>query len=360
MSFRARPQARRDASLDALRALAVIGMMAAHTARLIPHNARPTWARGVLLFEPLIPSLFLLLVGFSLTRSFDAARAREGREGSEATGAWFARQARRAAGLWAISVLFFVAEHGVRLPDALFTGGILSVIAYSILLVGALLPLPRSGLFIAAVLLAGCAAFAWLDATGRAFYPLGTGSAPFLPMMLFALAGAALGRMKTAGQKSGAGGYPLLATGLTGILGIVIGAWLMARHGVEPLFTKPFGRSVGGRELAAPLFTGGAALHVGFYNLRPVLAAACLGLQLAVWSALSVSMRNIPEKSARFVLALGRHALGIYVLHLAILAVLVTVLGNQPLSAKSGTATWLGLILVGQAAAIFLQNKKQV
>jgi hypothetical protein len=234
------------------------------------------------------------------------------------------------------------------------------VIAYSILLVGALLPLPRSGLFIAAVLLAGGAAFAWLDATGRALYPLGTGSAPFLPMMLFALAGAALGRMKTAGEKSGAGGYPLLATGLTGIFGIAIGAWLMARHGVEPLFTKPFGRSDAGRELAAPLFTGGAALHVGFYNLRPVLAAACLGLQLAVWSALSVSMRNIPEKSARFVLALGRHALGIYVLHLAILAVLVTVLGNQPLSAISGTATWLGLILIGQAAAIFLQNKKQV
>jgi hypothetical protein len=323
-------------------------MMAAHTARLIPHGARPSWARAVLVFEPVIPSLFLLLVGWSLSRSFARTRSLEG---GEATGRWFARQARRAAGLWAVSALFFVAEYGLRLPDALLTGGILAVIAYSILLVGATLSTGRAALpLLMAVLAAGAFAFWKLDASGRSLYPLTEGSAPFLPMMLFALAGAISGAILGG---TWIRGFFVLAGGLAA-------AWLIARHGGEALFLKPLGRAEAGRDLAAPLFSGGEARYVGFYNLRPVLAAACLGLQLAVLGVLGAALRKIPENAARFVFALGRHALAVYILHLAILAVLVTALGKQPLSAVSGTLTWLGLILVCQAAAIFLQTKKRV
>jgi hypothetical protein len=324
----------------------VIGMMAAHTSRLIPFDARPSWARLVLLFEPLIPSLFLLLVGLSLSRSFEAARMR-----GEASRAWYTRQARRAAGLWAISVLFFVAEYGVRIPDALLGGGILAVIAYAILGIGALMLLPRASLLIGAAFVAGCATFAWMDATGRALFPLNTGGAPILPMTLFALAGALLGRLRS-GRRA--------AMWILAVIGGGVAIWLITRHGAEALFTKPFGRSDAGRDLPASILPRREALHVGFYDLKPVLATACLGLQLSLLAVLGILLRNFPERIARFAFAPGRHALAIYVGHLAFLAAVVTIFGEQPLTAVSGTWVWVGLILVWQSAAFLLEQKKRV
>jgi hypothetical protein len=324
-------------------------MMAAHTARLVPFDARPSWARVVLLYEPLIPSLFLLLVGLSLSRSREAARAR-----GEGAGPWYARQARRAAGLWAISAVFFVAEYGVRIPDALVAGGILAIIAYAILGIGALLLLSRPALFIGAILLAGCVTFVRVDAAGNAVFPLNTGGAPFLPMTLFALAGALLGRFRSDEPRG-----RRLMWALAGI-GAAIAAWLITRHGAEALFTKPFGRSDAGRDLPASLLPARDALHVGFYDLKPVLAAACLGLQLSLLAVLGILLGKIPERVARFAFAPGRHALAVYVGHLAFLAALVTIFGEQPLTAGSATWVWAGLILFWQSAAFLLEKQKRV
>ena len=323
-------------------------MMAAHAARLIPFSDRPLWARDVLLYEPVIPSLFLLLVGLSLALSLRAARAAD-RSG----GAWYARQARRAVGLWAISVLFFVAEYGVRLPDALLSGGILALIAFSILVVGALLLLPGRGIFLPLALAAGCCALLRLDLTENSFYPFTSGSAPLLPMSLFALTGAWIGL--SAGSRRGTA-----MRDAAGIAGAVTAVWLIVRFGALALFTRPFGRGDAGRDLAAPLFPSGIAMHAGFYNLRSVLALTCLGIQLAALTVLGAALKKVPEKAARHLFALGRHSLAVYVFHLSILAVIVTLFGRQPLTAISGTGTWIGLILACQTGAFFLGAKKRV
>src|SRR6186713_2129250 len=97
----------RNIGLDALRTLAIVSMMAAHTSRMVEFDFRPVWCAWVLLLEPIIPSLFLLMVGISLTYSLQRAREKSSSEKSAAT-LWYFRQARRALVLWAIGILFYV------------------------------------------------------------------------------------------------------------------------------------------------------------------------------------------------------------------------------------------------------------
>jgi hypothetical protein len=352
----------RDHGMDALRTLAVLGMMASHTSRLVVLEARPAWSYWVLLLEPIIPSLFLLLVGLSLARSFDASRARSlsGAEGrGQGPGAWYARQLKRAAILWGISVVFYTAELGFRLPDALTASGILANIAYAIILVGGLLTFPRRAAGLAAAFVAGTGLFVWLDVTGQRVFAVNIGNSPFLPLWLFALGGAWWATAFRSG--SGGVGFPVLGTKrpstslrdhasslrvfgiILGTLAGVTGIWLIARYGVEPLFTKPFGRSDAGRTVAAP-FYGGAPLYLGYYNLRPLLALCCLGLQLGALTVLRAALTKIREGAAGSLFALGRHALGAYILHLALLAILVVTRGPRPLTAPwQGTAVWNSL-----------------
>lgn len=327
---------RRDLALDLLRTLAIIGMMAAHTARLIIPDARPEWARLVLLIEPLIPSLFLFLVGLSLVHSFEAARSR-----GESARAWYGRQLRRAAGLWVVSAVFFALEMGIRLPDMLLAGGILANIAYAIVLTGALLalpaaaPRPRSDGLRVTVLLAalagGGALFTALDLNGARVHPVNIGNSPFLPLWLFTFAGALWGTLTfragppfsvrpcapraaiaaaatpdataTTPQKpqpAAPGTASLrpvrrlttLIAGLAAAALALTAVILILRYGLDILFTKPFGRSDASRLVPAPVY-GGSTLVVGYYNLKPVLALTCLGLHLAALLILQALFRAI-------------------------------------------------------------------
>jgi hypothetical protein len=351
----------RDHALDALRTLAILGMMAAHTARLIAFDARPEWSRLVLLLEPLIPTLFLLLVGISLAMSREAAR-RRGQTGW----LWYARQLKRAAALWGISAVFFTLELGFRLPDALTASGILANIAYAIVIVGGLLAARGEAMrhvLLATVLVGGITLYIGLDLNGQGVFPLNIGNSPFLPLWLFALAGALWGTMFRAEPPVKGRGTPrpygmwVTAIGVTGGL---IAVWLVAGYGVDTLFTKPFGRSDAGR-LTPAAFYGGEALHVGYYNLRPVLAAACLGLQLAALVVLGKLLQFVREGRARILFALGRHALGAYILHLALLAILVVIGGRQPLKEDwQGTAVWISLIVACTLFALWRNNSENL
>jgi hypothetical protein len=339
--------------MDALRTFAVLGMMAAHTSRLITQDARPTWSKWVLLLEPLIPSLFLLLVGLSLSLSREASRLR-----GQSSGTWYVRQLKRAAVLWVISAVFFSLELGVRLPDALTASGILANIAYAIVIVGGLLVLPGRGIFLALAWIVGICVFTWLDAAGHRMFPVNLGNAPFLPLWLFAMAGALWGStFGSAPTGRAAHGPPvrwLIPT--IGVLAGLIAIWLIARYGIDALFTKPLGRSDAGRLTAAPIH-GGEPLQVAYYNLRPILALACLSLQIAMLTLFGTILKSIKEGAATVVFALGRHALGAYILHLALLAVLVVLGGRQPLSAGwQGVFVWIAVATICLIWAIFREK----
>lgn len=320
---------RRNPAVDALRVLAILGMMAAHTSRLIALESRQAWSHWILLLEPVIPSLFLFLVGISLTYSL--ARAENPR-------AWYFRQARRAMGLWLISALFFALEDGIRLPDIFIASGILCTIAYSILSLGAVLLLSQRVLVLSLLTGFGLLAFALLDRSGVNTFPFISGNSPLFPLWLFAAAGTLWG---FAMRRS-----PRIIPWI-GFSAMAFAVWAISRYGWEPLFTHPLGRSDATRVLAAPFFGGGNVKRVAYYNIRPLLSLLCLSLHLGVlWLTLAVLSR-VKEARTRGFLILGRHSLEVYVLHLFLLAMLVVSFGLRPLkTAWQGNAVLMGVAVI--------------
>jgi hypothetical protein len=291
---------------------------------------------AVLLYEPLIPSLFLFLVGLSLTRSL--ARAHD-------TLSWYARQARRAVILWLISAIFFALEHGIRLPDMLTASGILATIAYAILLVGGLLILRRKTAALAAALATGTAIFVWLYIMEAPIFALTAGNSPFLPLWLFAIAGALCGL------------FPRKALAGISVVTVILSAWIAYRNGLHELFTKPFGRSDAARVLPAPI-TGGDPLSMNYYNLRPTLALFCASIHVAALSVAGPLLQQLRETVARIAFALGRHALGAYILHLALLAVIVVLGGPRPLGAPwQGTLVFFGVLVICWIWAMYRERQ---
>ena len=321
------PNSGRSPAIDALRTLAVLGMMAAHTSRLIAFNSRPQWSNWVLTLEPLIPSLFLFLVGVSLTYSISK---------SENPKAWYTRQVKRASGLWLISALFFALEEGIRLPDVFLASGILCTIAYAIASLGALLLLPRSIGFLALVLFAGAFSFFSLDKAGTQPFLLLSGNSPLFPLLLFATAGTLWG---LAMQRS----HRLVIW--IALPALLVAIAMIRHYGWETLFTYPVGRSDATRILAKPI-TGGLEKSVAYYNLRPLLALLCLCVHLTCLGALQI-LSGMKDSVSRRLFVLGRHALEVYVLHLFLLAMLVVSFGLHPLkTAWQGNAVLFGVVLV--------------
>jgi len=332
----------RNHAMDLLRTAAILAMMAAHTSRLIIFEARQEWSSWVLLFEPLIPSLFLFLVGLSLIHSRASAISK-----GQSLRSWFYRQARRGAVLWLISALFFSLEEGVRFPDVLLSSGILCTIAYAIIGMTGILVFERLAVWIfAALFFAGSAVFYLLDHSGSAPFLFISGNSPVFPLILFSLAGAlwGLGRHR----------FPKVFPWL-GVIALCLGVGLVYRYGGEVLFTKPLGRSDATRILAAPFYGAGSKV-IPYYNLRPILALACLALHLGVYTAVETGLRKLRlrESLASRLFALGRQSLENYILHLFLLGLLVVTMGPRPLSAAwQGNAALLGIMAACQAWSLF-------
>lgn len=322
---------RRNPAVDALRALAILGMMAAHTSRLIAPESRQAWSYWILLLEPVIPTLFLFLVGISLTYSLAK---------SENPRAWYFRQARRAMGLWLISALFFALEDGIRLPDVFIASGILCTIAYSILSLGAVLLLSRKAWVLSLLSGFGLLVFILLDRSGANTFPFISGNSPFFPLWLFAVAGTWWGFAMRRFSRI----IPWI-----GLSALAVAVWAISRYGWEPLFTHPMGRSDATRVLAAPFIGGGTVKRVAYYNLRPLLSLLCLSLHIGVLWLASAVLSRVKEARTRGFLILGRHSLEVYVLHLFLLALLVVSFGLRPLK-----TAWQGnLVLIGVVAICF-------
>jgi uncharacterized membrane protein len=332
----------RDTALDALRLIAVLLMIASHTSRLIAWDERRGWSFFSLLIEPLTASLFLMLVGASLVRSWLSARAgipagASSAEVHEVRAAWYRKQAVRAAALWAVSCVFYVLEDGFHLPDAVTMSGILATIAYSALLgmpmVAAARPVP--------LLLAASAALlglhAWLDARGLKIFALNAGNSPLLPLLPFATLGA-LGALSLeyGGRRTRAA---LAAAALLTL------AFLLYRHSFAEIFSKPLGRFETSRILEAVQGGKRVEKRVPYYNLRPLLVPMITALVVLAYAMLALA-RPWLDKGARWLLPMGRRSLDVYILHLCLLAMLVVRGGKRPLETSwQGDAVLIGVIV---------------
>jgi Heparan-alpha-glucosaminide N-acetyltransferase, catalytic len=350
----------RDLPLDAMRTLAVLGMMATHTTRLIPLRERWEVQHWAMRLEPIIPALFLALVGASLVLSHARSEARP----DFSAKLYVRKQVLRALMLWAVSVVFYLADDGWHWPDALAAPGILATIGGAILVLTAVMSLPgRMRPFVLAVtLLGGIALYVYCDIRSIKLVWLTSGNSPVLPLWLFAFAGGLFAWASQRAQSlAAAWGKTRLLTWVLGpsvlATGAFLFAWLANRYGLEALFSKPLGRADAARVFTVWRDGAEKSVTLGYYNLRPVLSAAVAGLLLAMHQALRLGLQMLsnPGAASRTItwfLALGRHSLGVYILHLALLAILVVTGGKRPLpSAEWGLAVYAGLIAVCLAYA---------
>jgi uncharacterized membrane protein len=325
---------RRDVALDALRLLAVLLMIASHTTRLIAWDERRGWSWFSLLIEPFTASLFLILVGASLVMSWRAARA-SGRA------AWFRKQALRAAGLWAISAVFYALEEGVRRPDVATMSGILATIAYVSLLGMVLVASPRPALALSLAAALCMGAHVWLDKSGLMIFGLNAGNSPLLPLFPLACLGALGVLVLQAGRPA-----RLVVAAAAG----VIGAGLVAHYGFSAIFSTPLGRYETARILEWMEHGRMQRKEIPYYNLRPILVPMIASMTVLIYTVFSL-LRPALERGQRIFLAMGRRSLDVYILHLAILAVFVEAgNGRRPLQ-----KTWQGdAVVLGAIAASWL------
>jgi hypothetical protein len=310
-----------------LRLLAVVLMFGAHTARLTAPSARPFWAEPSLVLEPLCQALFVGLVGVSLALSWEAARAR-----GRGAWPWLRGQLRRAAELMALSVLFFLLERGPSWPHLLLSTGILYIIAGGIVIFAPLVP-RRGALLGSAGLTLGLLALALLlDHRGIYLLGLNAGNGPLLPTAIhtgFGLTGLLCWRRW--GWRGAAGVLGVTALAAAAVLGSA-GSLLAAldsdwsRNSHVLVFQ---GRGHG-LQNAWDLIRGEPLpkLRASFFNPKPRMIP--LVAAMVAWLALLLApARPLLERVAPWGLAMGRYALGVYVLHLGLVALPVVLTGRM-------------------------------
>lgn len=273
--------------MDALRGVAVTGMIVVHTTRVVPANPGETGFRAhASLFEPAVSVAFLWLVGWSLERAY----ARASQSGTEWR-AWYASVLIRAATLYGLGVLLFVLQYGVAAPDVWASPDVLATIAWAIVVLGALLPLGLRGLIGGTV--ATLALTALSEALGLRVSGVNTGPGAVLPLLGVACVGACHG---VTGRHPSASHLPWVALGCSaGIVALILPGELLDLHRSAQLDTGApwfWNHTLKG----ILLYGGGVAVVAGTFA-----RASCTS---KVWAPLRL---------------LGRHALVIYVGHLLIL-----------------------------------------
>jgi hypothetical protein len=336
----------RDAALDATRTFAIWLMVACHSARLISKRHRPDWMQFAMEIEPLCQALFMAMVGVSLVYSVRIATAR-GEKG------WGLRQLKRAGQIFGIGFLLFFFEKGWQWPWTITSNGILGAIAESMVL---FLPLavlaqrrPAAGLWAGVALTAGLfgATYA-LDVADIHLLVLNAGNGALMPYAVltgfgFIAACVLLDRGRVAK------GLLLATVGIAGALSV----W---HYGFMPIFDHPIGRvstpavyqvAGSGPEQVWKLLTHQPlkADATSYYNFRPALIPLLMALCAGIYT-----LARLPGKEMerlRPLWLVGRQSLGVYLLHLILIAITVVAVGknralNEPWLVTTGFCVILG------------------
>lgn len=337
----------RDAALDATRTFAIWLMVTCHVSRLISKRARPEWMKFGMLIEPLCQALFMSMVGVSLVYSLRIATSR-GQDG------WTKRQLRRAGELWVIGFALFFAQRGWQWPWTIAAHGILEAIAEAMLIFLPAVLLGRSkpirGAVVAGGITVAMMATDWvLDANDIRILVLNAGNGCIIPYAIPTGFGVVAAYALLDGGERARSGLVVFA--------VACAAFTLSQVGFEDAFGKPFGRvSTPADFLVAgdgftqvwKLVTGQPLkeLEASYYNFRPGLIPLLFAMCTAIYAAFHLA-RPLTER-LQPLWAVGRHSLGVYVLHLILVAVPVVLTGKnralpEPWKANLGFAVILGL-----------------
>ncbi len=331
---------RRDTALDATRTFAIWLMVACHVARLVSKSKRPEWLELAMLIEPLCQALFMAMVGVSLVYSLRMADHR-GETG------WAGRQVERVLQLYVIGFVMFFAKRGWQWPWSVTSSGILTAIGEAMLLFLPLVLLarnnPRLGMALGVGSTLALAAIDYgLDASGVRLLVLNAGNGSLLPYAVLTGFGMLSAYVLLDGGRLAKGA-------LAGALAVAAGVTLR-RYGLEEVFDHPVGRvsTPAEFEIAGNGFlqlwkrvTGGQLepYEASYYNFRPALTPLLMALCGAIYACFRL-LRPVTDRLGPLWLV-GRHSLGVYVLHLVLVAVAVVVAGknralNDPLQVQAG------------------------
>jgi uncharacterized membrane protein len=400
MSSSPKHPAERLEYIDALRGLAIVMMIAVHGLRglmgrpwrdrLPGPDMQGLEAFGVHVWwwvyttTPFISTLFLTLVGFSLTLSIRRAAD---------PGRWRRRQSVRALGLVGISMTFFLVERGVHWPYPFLSAGILHTIGVGILIGVWVVGEERWRRWaLVAWVLATCAVTALAEAQpDHPLARLAQGPGSHAPNLVFVALGAALGRW--------AGEVPVRLRRVVPALGVLVlvvyhvgvlppvqeaqAAAGRERTVLETAFNQPWGRITMWREW--DVGPGLGSLHQlkqlrarvrgdqspppeglrrhPFWNKRlrqvPWLAGVMLLLFGLAWTRPAAELLRRAAIPLRPLLIPGRYALRVYVFHLVVLAVVVTAAGRAKHPPVTSLAITAGVFLLSWGFAELSERRRR-
>jgi hypothetical protein len=338
------------AGIDLFRALAVIFMIFAHTARLRPGLASPhgDWLAApvsdwlflaALRYEPLCSAMFLFVAGVSvvLSRAHDLG----------ASGPWLIRTLRRLGVLYLIAVVLSLGDPGFQWPDTIVSPGILSIIAVAVAASALALVSAAPACMLAGLVLAGTLLTAWLESAGKGIPGINAGAGGMFPLVTVAWAGSLCALVH---QRFGSSGLQRLLVGA-----LLIGLGALALH--QPWITypatertvypgTPLESALAALADAAGLYNGESSVRaVGYWNHSAVFLARTLPLLLGSLMLAIYLWPSAHGRVSRFLTWMGREALNLYVLHLQILAV-YQVSGLLPPNGAWGLALVVGIVLL--------------
>lgn len=357
----AAPRSQKLIGLNIYRAVAIFMMMAAHSIRIQENYAtlitRPDTAtlfdQFLLLFitiEPIISAMFLFIAGFSLTLSHRKIRHSEPVEQR----AWLRKILQRAAALYGVAMVFFLAEYGFQWPDFLVSAGVLGTIALSIALSATLLLYSKSPVPLIVATLAVLLATYGLESRGWVVTGLNAGAGGHFPLLVMGFLGTLYG---IGYQKLGDNGLlaGLLLSAIIAIMAFVIeypntfvyrSNFAVYSHSLPEQWLQS----------ALHLFSGdgGAGIRqAGFWNHASVFP---LRYSFVIMLFLVLAIKGIRHTGNKLLVllnALGSYGLTIYVFHLVILAGM-EVSGIKPVT---GWQTLVLIFLLMASGYLLIRNR---
>jgi hypothetical protein len=328
--------------IDVFRGLSIILMFITHGGRLYKDSGDPSGLGSLLnfffLIEPFTSASFLFLVGVGINLSYQNTKL--------SYRDWLNRNMIKAGQLYLIGLLFFFIEYGFQWPEMLLGSNILSVIALSIvgLSLSVSSPLRMVSLSILISLIT-------LFCEGTAVTGVNTGPGGAFPLMLFSF----LGYLS----------YQLIKTHnklIWGLLGIGLIIWFFPFSPLEywtqtyPSIYNHFVTGQTGLDYLQSMGVVNGYTKVGFWN-HTFISVFRLFVPLTLILGLLVILSNFLKNyfPAHVLARLGRHALGLYLLHLSIIAV-ADISGFRPTSALIDWVFIIGLILIGYCYARAREN----
>lgn len=352
--------------LNVFRAVAVIMMIIAHSIRvqsnfsyLLKHPDKQSfWDQSLLFFiqiEPIISAQFLFISGFSLTLSLSKALKSTSTINKQQ---WLFSLPPKLILLYIVSVLFFIGDNGIQLPDLFVSSGILSIIAISMALTAGMLISPKPIMTLALAITAVTLTAFMLEQSKSSVIGLNAGAGGAIPLISMTFIGAIIGVLYQRFHNNG-----LFAAAAVGSF---IGVLSMISKYPWTIDVKSEFLLFHGDPVTSVLHSLQHALGLGdiqpakvkahFWNHSSIFlfrVSGGLTLILVAFMLIFENRKNT-SKITSVLNRVGKHALFVYIFHLVLLGIL-EVTSIKP---TTGWQTWLlviTLVLLG-AAIIQLRN----